>query len=55
MAPAPERNSILKVIVPADGTIAATGPNGDFSTSPFLGSSQASQPLACIWHVGYRS
>ena len=35
--PAPERNSILNVIVPADGTRAATVGNGDFGTSPIFG------------------
>jgi hypothetical protein len=37
MAPAPERNSILNIIVPADGTRAATVGNGDFGTSPIFG------------------
>jgi hypothetical protein len=37
MAPAPKRNSTLNVIVPADGTRAATVGNGDFGTSPIFG------------------
>jgi hypothetical protein len=33
-----ERSSILSVIVPTDGTSAATEGKGDFGTSPILGS-----------------
>ncbi len=36
-ARAPERNSILDVIAPGDGTRATTVENGDFGTSPIFG------------------
>ena len=47
MAPAPERYSILNVIVPADGTRAATVGNGDFGTSPIFGQ-LSGKPAACL-------
>jgi hypothetical protein len=35
-------NSIRSVVVPTDGTSAATAGNGDFGTSPFFGQPRAS-------------
>ncbi len=52
MAPAPERNSILNVIVPADGTTAATVENGDFGTSPIFRQLSGKTLLACTQYVG---
>ena len=49
--PAPERNSILNVIVPADGTRAATVGNGDFGTSPIFGQLPG-QAAACPYSTG---
>ena len=37
------------VIVPADGTSAATEGNGDFGTSPIFGQLSDKPALACIW------
>jgi hypothetical protein len=49
-------NSIWSVIVPADGTRAATVGNGDFGTSPFLlGSSRTSRCLPVFVYVGSRA
>jgi hypothetical protein len=53
-APASGRNSIRSVVVPADGTSAATVGNGDFGTSPFFGQFSGKQLPARIWHVGCR-
>src|ERR1700737_1265326 len=47
VAPAPERDSILNVVVPADGTRAATAGNGDFGTSPIFGQ-LSGKPAACL-------
>jgi hypothetical protein len=47
-----KRSSILSVVVPADGTSAASGGNGDFGTSPILGSSRANHCLPVPVHVG---
>jgi hypothetical protein len=47
-AHAPERNSILNVIVPADGTRAATVENGDFGTSPIFWVALGT-PAACLY------
>jgi hypothetical protein len=56
MAPAPERNSILNVIVPADGTRAATVGNGDFGTSPIFGQlSGKPPPVFNRWGVGLKA
>jgi hypothetical protein len=46
--PASERNSIWSVIVPADGTRAATVGNGDFGTSAFFGLLSDKPLLACV-------
>ena len=54
-APAPERNSILNVIVPADGTRAATVGNGDFGTSPIFGQLSGKPLLARIQQVECRT
>jgi hypothetical protein len=54
MTPAPERNSILNVIVPADGIRAATVGNGDFGTSPIFGQLSGKLLLARIQQVGCR-
>jgi len=55
-ASASERNSICSVIVPADGTRAATVGSGDFGTSPLcLGSSRASRCLPVADEVGSRT
>jgi hypothetical protein len=51
-APACERNSIWSVIVPADGTRAATAANGDFGTSPIFGQLSDKPLLACIQSHG---
>ena len=51
-APACERNSIWSVIVPADGTRAATAANGDFGTSPIFGQLSDKPLLARSKHVG---
>ena len=53
--PAPERNSILNVIVPADGTRAATVGNGDFGTSPIFGQLPGKLLLARIQQLGCRT
>ena len=53
--PAPERNSILNVIVPADGTRAATVGNGDFGTSPIFGQLPGKLLLARVQQVGCRT
>jgi hypothetical protein len=42
-----ERNSIWSVIVPADGTRAATVGNGDFGRSAFFGPLSDKPLLAC--------
>jgi hypothetical protein len=47
--PASERNSIWSVIVPADGTRAATVGNGDFGTSAFFGL-LSDKPLLAYGH-----
>jgi hypothetical protein len=47
-----DRNSIWSVIVPADGTSAATDGNGDFGTSPIFGQLSDKPALACIWVSG---
>ncbi len=47
-APRIERNSIWSVIVPADGTRAATVGNGDFGRSAFFGPLSDKPLLACI-------
>jgi hypothetical protein len=52
MAPTPERNSILNVVVPADGTRAATVGNGDFGTSPIFGPLSDKPLLICVQYVG---
>ena len=52
---APERNSILNVIVPADGTRAATVGNGDFGTSPIFGQLTGKLLLARVKQVGCRT
>jgi hypothetical protein len=44
------RSSIWSVIVPADGTSAATEGNGDFGTSPIYGQ-LLDKPTACL-HLG---
>ena len=49
---APERTSILNVIVPADGTRAATVGNGDFGTSPIFGQLSDKRLLACTGLCG---
>jgi hypothetical protein len=48
MAHASECNSIWSVIVPADGTRAATVWNGDFGTSPIFGQLSDKPLLASI-------
>ena len=60
MAHASECNSIWCVIVPADGTRAATIRNGDFGTSPFFGqlADKLLLALACacgVWSVNHNS
>ena len=52
MAHASECNSIWCVIVPADGTRAATIRNGDFGTSPIFGQLSDKPLLASIWLCG---
>jgi hypothetical protein len=52
---APERTSILNVIVPADGTRAATVGNGDFGTSPIFGQLSDKLLLARIQQLGCRT
>ena len=47
-APASERNSIWSVVVPADGTKAATVGNGDFGTSPIFGQLSDKPQLARV-------
>jgi hypothetical protein len=48
-----DRSSIWRVvIVPADGTSAATEGNGDFGTSPIFGQLSDKPALACIWVTG---
>jgi hypothetical protein len=47
-----ERSSILRVIVPTDGTSAATGGNGDFGTSPIFGQLSDKPLLASILLCG---
>jgi hypothetical protein len=42
-----KRSSILSVIVPADGTSAASRGNGDFGTSPIFGQLSDKPLLAC--------
>ena len=42
-----DRSSIWSVIVPADGTSAATEGNGDFGTSPIFGQLSDKPLLAC--------
>src|SRR2546421_166225 len=49
---ASERSSISSVIVPADGTRAATA---DFGTSAFFGQLSDKPLLACIWSHGVRT
>jgi hypothetical protein len=41
---ASERNSIWSIVMPADGTSAATAGNGDFGRSPIFGQ-LSGQPL----------
>ncbi len=48
----PNANSIWSVIVPADGTSAATEGNGDFGTSPIFGQLSDKPLLASIWLCG---
>jgi hypothetical protein len=60
MARASECNSISCVIVPADGTRAATIRNGDFGTSPFFGqlADKLLLALTCacgVWSVNHNS
>jgi hypothetical protein len=50
MAAAFERNSIWSVIVPADGTRAATVENGEFGTSSDFWAALG-QAAACPWPV----
>ena len=50
--PTTGRNSIRSVVVPADGTSAATVGNGDFGTSPFFGQLSGQQLPACTWSRG---
>jgi hypothetical protein len=52
MAHASECNSIWSVIVPADGTRAATVCNGDFGTSPIFGQLSDKPLLASIGSCG---
>jgi hypothetical protein len=47
-----KRRFILSVIVPADGTSAATVRNGDFGTSPIFGQLSDKPLLASIWLCG---
>ena len=47
-------NSIWSVIVPADGTRAATVRNGDFGTSPIFGQLSDKPLLASLWLGGAR-
>jgi hypothetical protein len=47
-------NSIWSVIVPADGTRAATVRNGDFGTSPIFGQLSDKPLLASLWLSGAR-
>jgi hypothetical protein len=51
-APASERNSIWSVVVPADGTRAATAANGGFGTSPIFGQLSDKPLLACMYSAG---
>src|SRR6266852_2806643 len=50
----PHPNATLSgvLIVPADGTRAATVGNGDFGTSPIFGQLSDKPLLACIWLGG---
>jgi hypothetical protein len=47
-APVSERFAIWSVIVPADGTKAATAANGDFGTSPIFGQLSDKPQLARV-------
>ena len=55
MAAAFECNSIWSVIVPADGTRAATGETETSVRRRFLGSSRTSRCLPVSGHVGCRT